>query len=141
MTDARSENGALLPDAERFTPLGTALRALSLDELPELVNVVRGQMSLVGPRPFIYDYMPLYSEQHLHRHDVRPGLTGLAQVMGRNGLSWERRFELDLEYIETMSFVGDVRIILRTATAVLRRHGINQGHQVTSERFMGLPPE
>ncbi len=127
MTDARGENGELLPDGERLTKLGRALRASSLDELPELWNVLKGDMSLVGPRPFEKSYLPYYTEREHHRHDVRPGITGLAQVNGRNSISWEEKFAYDLQYIENISFAADVKILLQTVKKVFVREGIGQG--------------
>jgi sugar transferase EpsL len=135
MSDARGPEGELLPDHDRLPLLGRALRAVSLDELPELLNVVRGEMSLVGPRPFIYDYMPHYSAEQRRRHDVRPGITGLAQVEGRNQLTWEQRFAYDLQYVDNVSFAVDLRILWLTVLAVGRRRGINEGESLTSQRF------
>ena len=135
MTDARDADGALLPDAERLTPFGKKLRSTSLDELPELWDIFRGKMSIVGPRPLLVKYLPLYSEEQHHRHDVRPGLTGLAQVNGRNLSSWEERFEHDTEYVRTIGFLTDVKIILATVRCVLRREGINSADSATMEEF------
>lgn len=140
MSDARDSIGTLLPDYDRLDPFGRILRATSLDELPELFNVVRGEMSLVGPRPFLYDYMPFYSESQRRRHDVRPGITGDAQVNGRNWLSWDERFERDLNYIDRMSFRGDALIIAKTVLALVRRHGINESAGSTSGRFDAIVP-
>ena len=137
MTDARDENGVLLADEFRMTRFGELLREMSLDELPELWNILKGDMSLVGPRPLLTEYLELYNERQMHRHDVRPGLTGWAQVNGRNTLSWEEKFELDVEYVEQVSFIKDIKIILMTVGNVLRREGINSETAVTMERFQG----
>ena len=137
MTDARDANGEPLPDAVRLTKFGQFLRSTSLDELPEFVNVLKGDMSLIGPRPLLVQYLPLYSETQRHRHDVRPGLTGLAQCSGRNLLSWEDRFDLDVQYVQTLSFKLDVSIVFRTALGVLRREGISSETSVTMEPFRG----
>lgn len=137
MTDARDERGDLLPDAERLTGFGRKLRSTSLDELPELWDIFRGKMSIVGPRPLLVKYLPLYSEEQHHRHDVRPGLTGLAQVNGRNLSSWEERFEHDTEYVKTIGFLTDIKIILATVRCVLRREGINSADSATMEAFTG----
>ena len=118
MTDARDENGNLLPDEVRLTAFGKMLRSTSLDELPELFNIFKGDMSLIGPRPLLVKYLPLYNEEQKHRHDVRPGLTGLAQVNGRNAISWEKKFEYDVEYVRNISFLLDCRILLQTVKAV-----------------------
>ncbi len=137
MTDARDENGELLPDEERLTAFGKKLRESSLDELPELLNIMRGDMAIVGPRPLLVKYLPLYSEEQRHRHDVRPGLTGLAQINGRNAISWTQKFIYDVEYVNHISFLGDVKIILATVKAVLKREGINSGTSETVEDFDG----
>jgi lipopolysaccharide/colanic/teichoic acid biosynthesis glycosyltransferase len=129
-------NGTM-PDAERLTPLGRWLRAWSLDELPELFNVLRGDMSLVGPRPLLPQYLPRYSERHRLRHEVRPGITGLAQVSGRNALRWSDKFDLDVEYVERSSFRLDVAILWRTLRAVLRREGISAAGEATMPEFTG----
>ena len=121
MTDARDENGNLLPDEVRLTAFGKMLRSTSLDELPELFNILKGDMSLIGPRPLLVKYLPLYNEEQKHRHDVRPGLTGLAQVNGRNAISWEKKFEYDVEYVRNLSFLLDCRILLQTVKAVFKR--------------------
>ena len=126
MTDARDENGELLPDDVRLTSFGKKLRASSLDELPELFNILKGDMSVVGPRPLSEVYLPFYTEKEHHRHDVRPGLTGLAQVNGRNNLSWEEKFAYDLQYINKISFSGDATILLKTGGKVLDHEGIGQ---------------
>jgi sugar transferase EpsL len=137
MTNARNTAGELLPDAARLTPLGELMRKLSLDELPQLVNVVKGDMSLVGPRPLLMEYLLLYNERQARRHAVRPGITGWAQVNGRNALDWEQRFELDLWYVEHGSFWLDLRIIAMTAWRVLRPQGIAQPGQATMSKFTG----
>jgi lipopolysaccharide/colanic/teichoic acid biosynthesis glycosyltransferase len=129
----------LVDDADRLTTLGRVLRASSLDELPSLWNIVRGDMSLVGPRPLLMHYLPLYSAEQARRHDVRPGLTGLAQVSGRNALTWERKFELDVEYVDHHTLLGDVRILLATVGKVLRRDGIAAEDSVTMPEFTGSP--
>src|SRR5690606_9592216 len=125
MTNARGADGELLPDAQRLTGFGRWMRAWSLDELPELLNVLRGDMSLVGPRPLLPQYVPLYSERHRRRHEVRPGITGLAQVSGRNALRWSEKFDLDVEYVDRCSLRMDLAILWRTLRAVLRREGIS----------------
>jgi lipopolysaccharide/colanic/teichoic acid biosynthesis glycosyltransferase len=137
MTDARDADGRLLTDAERLTPLGRFLRSASLDELPELVNVMRGEMSLVGPRPLLMEYLPLYSARQRRRHDVAPGVTGLAQVSGRNSLSWPRKLELDVTYVEHWSLWLDMKIIAKTFVGVLGRVGINPVGMETVPRFRG----
>jgi lipopolysaccharide/colanic/teichoic acid biosynthesis glycosyltransferase len=137
MTDARDAAGRLLPDAERLTPFGRWLRSTSLDELPELLNVLRGDMSLVGPRPLLEAYLPLYSERHRLRHAVPPGLTGLAQVSGRNALTWAERFDLDVRYAETNSARLDLWVLWRTVRAVVRRDGISAAGDATMYAFTG----
>lgn len=124
MTDARDENGALLPDEVRLTDFGKKLRATSLDELPELINIIKGDMAIVGPRPLVVQYLPYYTREERRRHDVRPGLTGWAQVNGRNELQWEERFAYDLEYVNQITFFNDIKIILMTVKRVFRREGI-----------------
>ena len=135
MTDARDEHGALLPDAQRLPSFGRRLRATSLDELPELWNILRGDMSFVGPRPLLVRYLPWYTEEERHRHDVRPGLTGLAQVNGRNALNWEDRFAYDLEYVNHLTFLMDIKIIVMTVGAVLKRSGALSGAEQTVADF------
>lgn len=135
MTDECDENGELLPDEQRLTPFGTWLRSTSLDELPQLWNILKGDMSFVGPRPLLVEYLPLYNEQQRRRHIVRPGLTGLAQVSGRNAVSWEEKFLLDIEYINNITFWGDLAILAKTVLAVLRREGINSPACATAEVF------
>lgn len=137
MREARTADGALRPDGERLTPLGRWLRRTSLDELPELLNVLRGDMSLVGPRPLLPQYVPRYSPRQARRHEVRPGLTGLAQISGRNGLPWDERLELDVQYVERRSLALDMRILLSTIAKVLSGEGISQPGHETSEEFMG----
>ena len=137
MTDARDASGNLLPDKERLTRFGAKLRSLSIDELPELWDIFRGKMSIVGPRPLLVKYLPLYNEEQRHRHDVRPGLTGWAQVHGRNLTSWEERFEYDVEYVNNISFALDVKIIIMTIRCVLGREGINADGSATMEDFIG----
>ena len=137
MREANGPDGRPRPDAERLTRLGRMLRATSLDELPELWNVLSGEMSLVGPRPLLVEYLPLYSDRQRKRHDVRPGITGWAQVNGRNSLSWEERFEMDVWYVENLTFALDVKILWRTLLAVIRREGISAAGEVTMPRFTG----
>jgi lipopolysaccharide/colanic/teichoic acid biosynthesis glycosyltransferase len=137
MTLARSDDGELLPDNERVTRFGRFLRASSLDELPELVNILRGDMSLVGPRPLLMEYLPLYTAEQARRHDIRPGITGWAQVKGRNELSWEEKFELDLWYVNNQSFLLDLRIILLTIVKVLKGEGISHPGESTMHKFTG----
>jgi lipopolysaccharide/colanic/teichoic acid biosynthesis glycosyltransferase len=137
MTDKKDENGQLLSDEERLTPFGKTLRSTSLDELPELFNILKGDMSIVGPRPLLVRYLPRYNEEQKHRHDVRPGLTGLAQVKGRNALSWEEKFAYDVEYVKKLSFFLDVKIILATVGKVFLRSGISQQGEATMEEFKG----
>lgn len=140
MTDARDENGNLLPDEVRLTSFGKALRATSLDELPELFNILKGDMSLVGPRPLLVKYLPLYNEFQRHRHDVTPGLTGWAQVNGRNTISWEDKFEKDVYYVEHLSFWLDLKILFLSVAVVFRHQGVNSGTDATMEAFTGTKP-
>ena len=137
MRDARDANGVPLPDAERLPRFGRLLRATSLDELPELVNVLRGEMSLIGPRPLLVDYLDRYSPEQARRHEVRPGITGWAQVNGRNAISWETRFDLDVWYVDHRSFLLDVRTLLLTAKKVVAREGINATGHATMTEFTG----
>ena len=139
MTCEKDKDGNLLPDDKRLTKYGKFLRSTSLDELPELINILKGDMAIVGPRPLLVKYLPLYSERQHHRHDVRPGLTGLAQVHGRNAISWEEKFELDLDYIKNISAIADIKIILETVKAVLVREGISSNTSQTMEEFKGNP--
>ena len=141
MTNKKDENGNLLPDDQRLTKYGKFLRSTSLDELPELLNILVGHMSIVGPRPLLVKYLPLYNEQQRHRHDVRPGLTGYAQVHGRNAISWEERFALDVEYVNKISFSMDLKILMGTVKAVLKREGINSETSATMEEFTGTTRE
>lgn len=129
MSDARDEHGALLPDKERLTGFGKKLRSLSIDELPELWDIFRGKMSIVGPRPLLVEYLPYYTENERHRHDVRPGLTGLAQINGRNTLTWEQKFAYDLEYVQHIGFCEDIKILFRTVGKVLNRSGVQVNTQ------------
>lgn len=137
MTNRFARDGSLLPDAERLTRFGRILRSLSLDELPELFNILRGEMSFVGPRPLLMDYLPLYSPEQMRRHDVMPGLTGWAQVNGRNAIDWPSRFRMDVWYVDNWSFWLDIRIIFMTALKVVLREGVNQDGQSTVEYFKG----
>ena len=137
MTCEKGKDGNLLPDARRITPYGNWIRKCSLDELLELINILKGDMSIVGPRPLLVKYLPLYTEKQRRRHDVRPGLTGLAQISGRNTLSWEDRFEIDLQYVKNISFLGDIKIITYTLKKVLIREGISSTTSETMEEFMG----
>lgn len=137
MTNACDHLGRPLPDAKRLTPLGRRLRAASLDELPELWNVLRGDMSLVGPRPLLMEYLPLYNEEQMRRHDVKPGITGWAQINGRNTLEWEEKFALDLWYVENSSFWLDLKILARTVVKVFAREGIGHGEEATMPWFTG----
>jgi lipopolysaccharide/colanic/teichoic acid biosynthesis glycosyltransferase len=137
MTDARDAAGSLLPDSERLTGFGRWLRASSLDELPELINVLRGEMSLVGPRPLLMEYLPLYSPEQARRHEVRPGITGWAQINGRNAISWDEKFALDAWYVEHQSLWLDIRILALTVWRVLRREGISATGEATMPRFTG----
>jgi sugar transferase EpsL len=141
MTDARAADGSLLPDAERLTPLGRFLRASSLDELPELLNILRGEMSLVGPRPLLVQYLERYSPEQMRRHDVLPGITGWAQVNGRNALTWDEKFALDVWYVDNRSFWLDIKIIFMTVWKVFKREGISQPGHATAEEFMGSDGE
>ena len=137
MTEARDADGNLLPDEERLTSFGKKLRATSLDELPELFNIIKGDMALVGPRPLLVRYLPRYTEHQARRHEVRPGITGLAQVKGRNALSWEDKFNWDVRYVDHVTLRGDWKIILRTVSIVLKREGISSDTSETMEEFMG----
>ncbi|PKN91560.1 MAG: sugar transferase [Chloroflexi bacterium HGW-Chloroflexi-6] len=137
MTNARAADGSLLPDAERLTPLGRLLRATSLDELPELLNVLKGEMSLVGPRPLLVQYLERYSPEQMRRHDVLPGITGWAQINGRNALTWDEKFRLDVWYVDNWSFWLDIKIIFLTLWKVVKREGISQPGHATAEEFMG----
>lgn len=137
MTDERDANGNLLPDAERLTKVGRFVRSTSLDELPQLINVLKGDMSLIGPRPLLPEYLPLYSASQARRHEVRPGITGWAQVNGRNAISWPKRFELDVWYVDNVSLLTDIKILFITAKKVLYRSNISSSTAVTMEPFDG----
>lgn len=141
MTCEKDESGNLLPDEQRLTKYGKLLRSTSLDELPELINIFIGNMSIVGPRPLLVQYLPLYNDEQKHRHDVRPGLTGYAQVNGRNAISWEERFCLDVEYTKKISLWGDIVILFKTVLAVFKREGINSETSATMEEFKGTKSE
>jgi len=137
MKDTKNTDGDLLQDFERTTKLGRVLRKSSLDELPEIINIVLGQMSFVGPRPLLIEYLPLYSNQQERRHTVKPGLTGLAQVSGRNQLSWEEKFRFDINYIENISFIMDLKILLKTVLIIFKTNEVNRSDQVTMTKFSG----
>lgn len=137
MTDERDENEELLPDSFRLTKFGRLLRSTSLDELPELLNILKGDMSIIGPRPLLVQYLPHYNEHQKRRHDVRPGLSGLAQINGRNAISWEDKFNLDVKYVDNVSFINDWKIILATIKKVFVREGINSETAATMEYFEG----
>lgn len=141
MTDARDENGELLPDEIRLTRFGRLLRSTSLDELPELFNILKGDMAVVGPRPLLIQYLPLYNDRQKRRHEVRPGLSGLAQVSGRNAISWEDKFNLDTRYVDRVSFIGDWKIIFLTLKKALMRESIHSETAATMEAFMGSVEE
>lgn len=141
MTCEKDADGNLLPDKQRLTRYGKILRSTSLDELPELINILKGDMSIVGPRPLLVQYLPLYNAQQRRRHEVRPGMTGYAQVNGRNAISWEDKFRLDVEYVDHITFGGDVKIIWQTVLAVLKRDGISSETSATMEPFQGTPAE
>ena len=140
MTDERDAEGNLLPDAQRLTKIGKFVRSTSLDEIPQLLNVIKGDMSLIGPRPLLVQYLPLYSERQKRRHEVRPGITGWAQVNGRNAISWQQKFEYDVWYVENMSFILDIKILLKTIYNVFKREGINSDTSATMEAFGGNTP-
>ena len=137
MTDERDEKGNLLPDVQRLTRVGKFVRSTSLDEIPQLINVLKGDMSLIGPRPLLVEYLPLYNERQAHRHDVRPGITGWAQVNGRNAISWQKKFELDVWYVKNLSFCLDLKIVCMTIQKVFKREGISSDTSVTMEPFKG----
>lgn len=137
MTNERDENGELLPDEQRLTSFGKLLRSTSLDELPEIFLILSGRLSICGPRPLLVKYLPLYNEHQARRHEVRPGFTGLAQVNGRNAISWEKKLDLDVEYVDHITFLGDWKIIIKTIWTVLRREGISSETSATMEEFMG----
>ena len=137
MTDEKDKDGNLLPDEIRLTKFGQFLRSTSIDELPELLNILKGDMSVVGPRPLLVQYLSRYNDEQRHRHDVKPGLTGLAQVNGRNGITWEQKFSYDLQYVKNVTFLGDCKIILQTVQKVFQRQGISSATSVTMEEFKG----
>ena len=141
MTNEKDENGELLPNEKRLTSFGRKLRSTSLDELPEIFNILKGDMSIVGPRPLLVKYLPRYNEEQKHRHDVRPGLTGHAQVNGRNAITWEEKFKLDVDYVNRITFRRDVSIIIKTFMNVIRREGINAAADMTMSEFMGTTEE
>lgn len=137
MTDQRDEKGELLPDEMRLTKFGKILRATSLDELPEIFLILKGDLSIIGPRPLLVSYLPLYNEHQKRRHEVKPGLTGYAQVNGRNAISWEEKFDLDVWYVDHVSFVTDIKILFKTVQVVFKRSGISSGTSETMEAFVG----
>lgn len=137
MTDAKDEKGNLLPDNIRLTKFGSIIRKASFDELPQLLNVLKGDMSLIGPRPLLFKYIPLYNEEQLRRHGVRPGITGWAQVNGRNSISWTEKFKYDVEYVEKLSFIFDMKILLMTILKVIKREGVNQSEARPMQPFNG----
>ena len=141
MKDEKDEKGELLPDSVRLTNFGKFLRSTSLDELPEFFNILKGDMSIIGPRPLLVQYLPLYNEHQRRRHEVRPGLSGWAQVNGRNAISWEEKFDLDVEYVDNITFIGDCKIILLTVKKVFAREGINSDNSATMEPFRGTIEE
>lgn len=137
MTDEKDKDGNLMPDEIRLTKFGQFLRSTSIDELPELLNILKGDMAVVGPRPLLVQYLDRYNDEQRHRHDVKPGLTGLAQVNGRNGITWEEKFNYDLQYVNNVTFLGDCKIILQTVQKVFQRQGISSATSVTMEEFKG----
>lgn len=137
MTNEKDENGKLLPNEKRLTAFGRKMRSTSLDELPELFNIIKGDMSIVGPRPLLVEYLPRYNDEQKHRHDVRPGLTGYAQVNGRNAISWEEKFKLDVDYVNNITFKRDIAIVVKTFVNVIRREGINASNEAMMPEFMG----
>ncbi|AJC89610.1 undecaprenyl phosphate N,N'-diacetylbacillosamine 1-phosphate transferase [Campylobacter lari] len=137
MSDETDENGELLPDELRLKPFGKLVRSLSLDELPQLFNVLKGDMSFIGPRPLLVEYLPLYNQEQKKRHDVRPGITGWAQINGRNAISWEQKFKYDVEYVQNCSFLFDLKIFFMTIVKVLKRSGINKEGVATTDKFNG----
>jgi lipopolysaccharide/colanic/teichoic acid biosynthesis glycosyltransferase len=138
MNNRKDKNGKLLPDDVRLNKYGKILRKTSLDELPEAFNIIKGDMSVVGPRPLLVEYLSRYDEEQKHRHDVRPGLSGLAQINGRNAISWEEKFKYDIDYVNHITFLGDVKIVFMTVVNVFKREGINQDGEATMEEFMGM---
>lgn len=141
MTDEKDEQGNLLADEKRLTKFGKFLRSTSLDELPELWNILKGEMAIVGPRPLLVEYLPLYNEEQKHRHDIKPGLTGLAQITGRNAIQWEEKFKEDIEYVNNITFIQDTKIILKTFIKVFKKDGINQEGNATMKKFEGTKKE
>ncbi|WP_035802295.1 sugar transferase [Butyrivibrio sp. FCS014] len=141
MTDEKDADGNLLPDEVRLTGFGKKLRSTSIDELPELINIIRGDMAIVGPRPLLVRYLPRYNEHQKRRHEVRPGFTGLAQVNGRNSISWEEKFDWDVKYVDNITFLGDLKILFATVGVVLGHKGISSGTSATMEEFMGSEPQ
>ncbi|EGK8010005.1 undecaprenyl phosphate N,N'-diacetylbacillosamine 1-phosphate transferase [Campylobacter lari] len=137
MSDETNENGELLPDELRLKPFGKLVRSLSLDELPQLFNVLKGDMSFIGPRPLLVEYLPLYNQEQKKRHDVRPGITGWAQINGRNAISWEQKFKYDVEYVQNCSFLFDLKIFFMTIVKVLKRSGVNKEGVATTDKFNG----
>lgn len=137
MNGKRDSSGKLLPDAKRLTNIGRFLRSLSIDELPQLINILKGDMSFVGPRPLLTDYLPLYNARQVRRHEVRPGMTGYAQINGRNRVTWAEKFELDVWYVDNLSFMLDAKILFVTVLKVFKREGINSFNSVTMQRFIG----
>jgi len=138
MTNEKDKDGNLLPDDQRLTKYGRILRSTSLDELPELFNILKGDMSIVGPRPLLVEYLPYYTEEEKHRHDVRPGLTGLAQINGRNAISWDQKLAYDVEYVKNISFISDIKIIIKTIEKVLKRSDVKVGNEFVAGKFMDL---
>ena len=137
MMDTKDVSGQLLPDNQRITHLGRGIRKLSIDELPQLINVIKGDMSLIGPRPLLFKYIPIYSQEQLRRHEVRPGITGWAQVNGRNSISWTKRFDLDIEYVDNLSFSLDLKILYLTILKVIKKEGVNQQEDRPMQPFNG----
>lgn len=137
MTDKKDSNGDFLPDGKRLTSVGNFIRKASLDELPQLINVLKGDMSIIGPRPLLPEYLPLYNETQKKRHDVKPGITGWAQVNGRNAISWNKKFELDVWYVNNINFILDIKILLKTVLKVVKSEGINAVNAVTTEKYTG----
>ena len=141
MSNKRDADGNLLPDKDRLTPFGSKLRSSSLDELPELINILKGDMSVVGPRPLMVEYLPRYNEHQARRHEVRPGFTGLAQIHGRNSITWEEKFDWDVKYVDNVTFLGDWKIIFKTVMTVLKHEGISAEGEATMGAFMGTKEE
>ena len=141
MSNKKDKDGNLLPDEQRLNKYGRFIRSTSLDELPELINILIGDLSLVGPRPLLVRYIPRYTQEQRRRHDVRPGLTGLAQINGRNAISWEEKFDWDVKYVENITFLGDWKIVFKTVSTVLKREGISSNTSAVMEAFQGTPSE